>query len=152
MKYISLIPLIALVLVSFLPAQEPAMRIKFKNGTEKEYLIENILNIQFETEATSVGILTEKEKLAIEDAYPNPFEDKIEINFRISSSGSSTATIYDTQGSIIKQLPTRIIGAGMNKVIWDGTNDVGKKAPAGSYYCEIRFEGAVKVKKIVLKK
>lgn len=152
MKYISLIPLIALMLVSYLPAQEPAMRIKFKNGTGKEYLIENIKNIQFETVASSVEDLFDGEKLSIDDAFPNPFEDKIEINFRISVPGSPIATIFDAQGRVVNRFPDNSIEAGANKIFWDGTNEAGKLVAEGAYYCEIRFEGVVKVKKIVLKR
>jgi flagellar hook assembly protein FlgD len=50
----------------------------------------------------------------------------------------------------VKILVDRTLDAGLQKVIWDGTDAEGTKVPSGVYFYELRSEGLQTSRKLVI--
>ncbi|MDH5186167.1 MAG: T9SS type A sorting domain-containing protein [candidate division WOR-3 bacterium] len=65
--------------------------------------------------------------------YPNPFSRTVFIKSNFSKSENSKLKIYDIKGRLIKQFNL----SDAVSVLWDGTNQQGKKVPYGIYFCRL---------------
>ena len=94
--------------------------------------------ILFSAGQESVGI-NENRSNTIESLYarPNPFSDRIEIRYTLASATHVRISIYDLMGRRVKTLTNKKQSAGTYTVIWDGTDDVGRRIPEGNYYTVI---------------
>ena len=80
------------------------------------------------------------------EVYPNPFRNAVSIKFQIPNLNDQTNSksqislkIYDATGRVVKNLsfhPASFIIH--NSVEWDGTDNSGRRLPAGIYF--VRFE------------
>lgn len=69
-------------------------------------------------------------------AYPNPFNDVVNIKFNIitpDNEGNITLQIYNQLGQLIKTLKLNEIHVGENAFIWDGRDESGAVQPSGFY-------------------
>ena len=64
--------------------------------------------------------------------YPNPFEGKTTIRYKLPESGTVQLTIYDIYGKKIKTLVNEDQQAGIYNVVFDGD-----KFSEGIYYCRL---------------
>jgi len=60
------------------------------------------------------------------------------IRFEIGRSGSVAVTIFDAQGRVVRVLLEAEHAAGSHLVHWDGCGGDGRRAAAGTYFCEVR--------------
>ncbi len=78
---------------------------------------------------------------------PNPFRDAIVIKFAIRNPQSVISlSVYDATGRMVKdfaQLPN-------NYVVWDGTDDTGRRLPAGVYFVRLDAGDFRQVEKAIL--
>jgi len=100
------------------------------------------------------------------EVYPNPFHKNITIKFQIPSTkfqisnksaiNSNLATcysllanlkIYDATGRLVRCLT--LDAKRLTPVVWDGTDDSGRKLPAGIYFCQSECGVEREVKKII---
>ena len=98
------------------------------------------------------------------EIYPNPFRCKATVKFEIRNPKSETNSkkqnfksqtslkIYDASGRLVKSfsLPTSYFLLPTCSVTWDGSDDSGRKLPAGVYFCRLET-GDVNVTKKVVK-
>jgi hypothetical protein len=86
--------------------------------------------------------------------YPNPFTDRIEIRYSIGPGAKGIALkIYNATGRLVKsfsQLPNN--RSLINHVIWDGTDDSGRKVSAGVYFVRFVADDCEEVEKAILLK
>ncbi|HEX7321251.1 MAG TPA: C25 family cysteine peptidase [bacterium] len=90
-------------------------------------------------------------------AYPNPSTRNLTIKFQISSlikSGTKSQIsikIYDTTGRLVKsfyQLPiTQLLDY---SITWDGTDEVGRIAPAGVYFIHLDTGDDSRMQKVII--
>jgi hypothetical protein len=82
--------------------------------------------------------------------HPNPFNPSTTISFSVTqnavsgSDGSSfvTVEIYNSRGQKVKVMDTFPNGSlGTRKMIWDGTNRIGKACPSGVYLYKLIVGG-----------
>ncbi len=78
-------------------------------------------------------------------AYPNPFNPRIAISYKLSASSHINTSIYNTQGILVKKLINGFVEAGNHEIIWDATG-----MPSGVYIVTMRVENTVKSQKIAL--
>ncbi|MCK4448057.1 MAG: DUF362 domain-containing protein [Candidatus Marinimicrobia bacterium] len=70
----------------------------------------------------------------LQNAYPNPFNSTVRINYQISSPGPMYITVYNLKGQIIRTLLNEnIVNAGEKMIFWDGTDDYGHIVATGLY-------------------
>ncbi len=91
------------------------------------------------------------------EIYPNPFKEFTVISFQLSklltlNSQLLTLTIYDLTGRLVKtffdsQLST--LNSQLS-VVWDGTDNQGKRVNSGVYFCRFEKDGA-RIKSVPMK-
>jgi FlgD Ig-like domain len=84
-------------------------------------------------------------------ANPNPFTNRIELRFeneRLKSGSPVTMKICDATGAVVRTIHSDQAPAGSVVFQWDGFDDRGRLAPAGTYFCqavagEVRATGRI---------
>jgi hypothetical protein len=84
--------------------------------------------------------------------YPNPFNNRTIIQFKIEDFSPVTLTIVNVLGQHITTVVDRDLNTGEHKFFWDGTNYNGKALPSGIYFAILKGNSGVEVQKIVLLK
>ncbi len=88
--------------------------------------------------------------------YPNPFNPTTTFSYSLGGETNVTLTLYNIKGQKIKTLIDENQTSGTHQVIWDGTDNHGKKVSTGIYFSH--FDASEKekdytsVKKIILLK
>jgi aminopeptidase N len=73
---------------------------------------------------------------------PNPFAGTTRIEFDLATAGRATLDIYDAAGRRVTRVLDGLRPAGAQRVAWNGTDDHGRPVPAGTYFYELRAQGA----------
>ena len=89
--------------------------------------------------------------------YPNPFNPETWIPYHLANSSNVQITIYDTRGSIVRQLNLGHQREGYytsrsRAAYWDGRNDVGERVASGVYFYQLQAEGLSYLRKMVILK
>ena len=85
-----------------------------------------------------LAALTPKATLLLPN-YPNPFNPETWIPYHLAEPADVTLTIYDTQGTVVRQFDLGYQRAGYYKdktraVYWDGRNATGQAVASGVYF------------------
>ena len=81
---------------------------------------------------------------------PNPFQDRTTISYDLQASVPVALTIYDSAGRQVKRLVESSQKAGHYHVVWDGTDDAGRRVGSGVYLCRISVGAAAYTHSLVL--
>ena len=90
--------------------------------------------------------------------YPNPFNPETWIPYTLARSNDVQITIYNTRGTVVRQLDLGHQRAGYytgrsRAAYWDGTNDVGERVSSGIYFYQLRTNGIISpLRKMVILK
>ncbi len=88
--------------------------------------------------------------------YPNPFNPTTTFSYSLAGESKVVLKIFNIKGQKIKTLIAENQTAGRHQVMWDGTDDNGKKVSTGIYFshCDIKDDESdyTSVKKIILLK
>jgi len=128
-----------------------------KDGSLQIFPIETISKITFAI-PTSVDDRTQKlitnvlQTFALLPNYPNPFNPTTTITYTIPQSNVVAVRIYDVTGRLITTLYDAYQEAGEHRIIWNGKNSAGQLVSSGMYISEIRFEGSVITRKMMMLK
>lgn len=68
---------------------------------------------------------------------PNPFRNSTVIGFYSDKEQVSNLNIYNSKGQKVRTLSLSSGEKGWQQVMWDGTNNAGKKLTAGKYYYKL---------------
>ena len=83
--------------------------------------------------------------------YPNPFNSQTVLSFRLYDSHAHvTFDIYNLTGRWIIRLLDAQLAAGHHRVIWNGTDQNGKKVGSGVYLYQINVNGLKRGGKMIL--
>lgn len=80
-------------------------------------------------------------KFTLMDIYPNPFNPQTSINYELSEDSFVSINIFNMNGQRVNQLVNTNVSAGLNSVIWNGTNNAGMDASAGVYLVKLNSNG-----------
>ncbi len=104
--------------------------------------VKNIPNIYFAPETPiqniTTGIKNNAKDIVILSAYPNPFIDKITIQFNISTSSNIDVLVYDLSGKFVKQQTFGFLAKGL----YDKQIDLGDLA-SGAYKLVIKNNSVI---------
>ncbi len=85
--------------------------------------------------------------------YPNPFNSNTMIQFQIAEPSDIRLRIYNLMGNEVRTIVNeRNKSVGSYQVSWNGKDNHGIEMPSGIYMYELRAEGFVKRKKMVMVK
>jgi hypothetical protein len=80
-------------------------------------------------------------RFALVDAFPNPFKKLVTIRYTLPYTGIRTiqCEIFNMQGQTIwkQTIHTKGIRGGENRIVWNGSTRLGKKAAAGTYMMQL---------------
>ncbi len=66
--------------------------------------------------------------------YPNPFNPETTIPFFLPKTSDITITIFNELGAKVRQWHFFSLNAGSHTLVWDGTNENGKRVSSGTYF------------------
>jgi glucose/arabinose dehydrogenase len=82
---------------------------------------------------------------------PNPFRAGTAIEFDLPDARHASLIVYDVRGRMVRPLASGSFAAGTHAVEWDGRNDAGEHAAAGTYFYRLETErGAISGKLVSL--
>ena len=84
--------------------------------------------------------------------YPNPFNPMTKIQFELAQAGLVTVSVYNSLGQVVKVLVDGMMSAGIQQLVWDGTDDVGRGVASGIYFYRIDTNGISETRKMLLMK
>ncbi len=84
-------------------------------------------------------------ELALESAYPNPFNSSTTIRYQLPRLEQVTIRILDVSGREVTTLINNDIQAGNHQITWNVSNE-----PTGIYFCRIETESFAKTTKLAL--
>jgi chitodextrinase len=84
--------------------------------------------------------------------YPNPFNPSTHISFGLPKQQHISIKIYDLRGAMVRTLASGTFSAGSHQLSWDGRNDNGQIAGAGTYLYRLESEGATITRKMIFLK
>ena len=82
--------------------------------------------------------------------YPNPFNPLTTIRFFMPAEGHASLRIYNVRGELVRTLIDTQTPKGEIVVMWDGTDDRGRKVGSGVYFYELRTANERVSKKMIL--
>ena len=91
-------------------------------------------------------------KIALSQAYPNPFNPVTTISYRLLEADYITIDIYDMIGNKVCTLVNQRQDAGTRSILWNAINDRGQPVAAGVYLYTVQAGGDWISKKMVLLK
>ncbi len=110
-----------------------------------------LLKINLVSQLTAIDEqLIEPGTFLLEQNYPNPFNPTTHIGFRISDFGMVDLKIYDVSGRLVATLINENRPAGEYSVVWNGTDDSGKKVSSGIYIYRLKSGDFYEAKRMVL--
>ncbi len=71
-------------------------------------------------------------------AYPNPFKEKITIEYQLQRNGRVEIQVNNILGQKIRSLIKEDQQPGLNRVHWDGKDGSGSQVRTGMYYIILR--------------
>ena len=83
-------------------------------------------------------------------SYPNPFNDRTIIRYRLDADGPVRLTVYNILGQQVRSLAGDYQRAGDHRIAWDGRDDRGSEAAGGLYLCRLETGGGARTAKLVL--
>jgi flagellar hook assembly protein FlgD len=146
-----------LFLTASLAYAQDFMRVKMKDGSLQTIPLQSINKITF----SGVTFIDDKTAIkwgniiktfALLQNYPNPFNPTTTIEYTIPRANVVTVRIYDITGRIVHVFENGLQEAGDHRVLWDGRNNARQLVASGMYIYEIRFEGSVLARKMMLMK
>lgn len=84
--------------------------------------------------------------------YPNPFREKVNIDFDLPEGGMLALDIYNVRGQKVKSLDPAHYSKGVNTVYWDAQADPSSALPAGIYILKAKSGSHSASTRIVLLK
>ena len=90
---------------------------------------------------------------ALHGAAPNPFNPRTEVRFDLPRAARVTLAVYDVAGRLVRTLVAdEEMAAGQQVRMWDGTDEAGRAASAGTYLCRMRAGEFTEVRSMTLLK
>ena len=83
-------------------------------------------------------------------AYPNPFNPRLNVAFEVLQPGPVRIAIHDLSGRLVRTLATDEFMTGVQRLVWNGTDDRGNGVASGTYLLRLEGDGALISEKVVL--
>src|SRR5262249_19004045 len=71
---------------------------------------------------------------ALGAAHPNPTSETVSFSFTMAKEGPTSIPVYDVAGRLVKTLVSGSAEAGPHDIMWNATDDGGRRVGAGVYF------------------
>ena len=88
----------------------------------------------------------------LEGNYPNPFNPTTTINFSLKTAEKTLLEIYNIRGEKVRTLVDGELQADYHSIVWNGTDNSGKKSASGVYFYKMKAGSYQQTKKMILMK
>lgn len=119
----------------------------------------NVADNKKSVQAVSKGIRTDVDSgqsvphtFALHQNHPNPFNPATKIAYSLAHSSSVQLTIYDTRGRAVRHFDFNQKAAGPHQLVWDATDDAGKRVASGFYLYTLKAGSFTAKRKLLLLK
>jgi hypothetical protein len=68
---------------------------------------------------------------------PNPFHDRLGLEFRLPAAAACDVTIHDVTGRLVRRLEPGVLAVGEQHITWDGRDEAGRPTGAGVYFVSV---------------
>lgn len=102
-----------------------------------------------ETETYVSDITSSIPSHILENNYPNPFNNKTTIPYKLSRFGWVELSIYNVTGQRLKKLVNEMQDRGWYTAVWDGRDENGMEVGSGLYFYQLHAEQMVLTKKLL---
>jgi hypothetical protein len=86
------------------------------------------------------------------NATPNPvLGPRAEVNYTVPDAGKVSLNVFDLNGRLVKTLVSGNATPGVNRVVWNLTNNAGKQVSSGVYFCKLVAGGKTQSRKLVVR-
>jgi hypothetical protein len=82
--------------------------------------------------------------------YPNPFNPATRISFQLGRKTMVKLKMFDPRGRLVKTVINRVLPAGQQSFVWNGTNNRGARVASGIYFYRLEIEEIERKGKLVL--
>jgi len=106
--------------------------------------VENSLAIHRQASSVNEMARMEDYKVELDQNSPNPFGNETQISYTVRESGQIKVDVINDNGEVIATLQNDHQGGGNYSLLWNATEH-----PSGVYFCVIRHDGKVQVKKMI---
>jgi hypothetical protein len=89
------------------------------------------------------------EKLDLLTNYPNPFNSRTAISFRLKDNSHVQLEIYSLTGEKVAILRSEMLEAGNHTSVWNGRNDVGETVASGTYFYRLKCDSESSTRKML---
>ena len=83
---------------------------------------------------------------------PNPFNPTTRIAFTLATTGPVDLSVFTVSGRSVRGLVHETRQAGLHEVVWDGTDDQGRRAASGTYYVRLVTTDGTHTRPVVMLK
>jgi hypothetical protein len=77
-------------------------------------------------------------------------EPTLRLHLPVQFDGRASLAIYGTRGQLVRTLLDNARIRGESHLEWDGTDNSGRRAASGVYWCRLDYEGLVETEKLLL--
>jgi cytochrome c peroxidase len=89
-------------------------------------------------------------RILLGGSRPNPFHGATEITFTLPGAAAVNLDVFDVAGRQVRRLLTESRPAGLHTVVWDATNDQGRRVAPGVYFYRLKADREANVQRVVL--
>jgi hypothetical protein len=82
-------------------------------------------------------------------AWPNPFRRSVEVRFDLAAPSRAELGVYDIRGRRVVDVARGPLGVGVHRVVWDGTDEAGRRVAAGVYFVRLDADGGSWTRKVL---
>ncbi len=93
-----------------------------------------------------------QEPTIVFESNPNPFTNETEVRLSVPDDRPVNVGIYNVAGQRVRLLTPEITEAGRAVLSWDGTDDHGRRLPAGIYFLRVETHRVASSHKIIMLK
>ncbi len=138
--------------LSAFAGESMSIRFRFASDgyvTEEGWYVDDIAFTSSGGSATSVdepdGLPA---RFALGQNVPNPFNPVTVVSYAVPERAHVLIEVYSVAGRLVRTLVDGEQDPGVMSVVWDGTDDAGRRTASGVYFCRMRserFDDAVKM-------
>ena len=90
------------------------------------------------------------DQVALLPNFPNPFNPKTNLGFRLDHTQTISLSLFDLQGRELVSLLNATFPAGTHRITWDGRDRQGNPLPSGVYLVSLDSDQSRSIQKVTL--